>query len=407
MNRYRWHVLAAVLALFSTVDVGMAREIHMKLYREDPFSRLELGYACTLCHVKGTGGGPLNAFGLAFENDGKKITPKLRSRFPEDFSQTAFVGEDVEVVFSKTPSRMILIKAGDDVYELDPERRDIRKLEAAEGQGALALATEKGESPTPVRRPVGPTAKNPYPLPFDFFLGDLPTTRISRKGDLHFRGMHRFTSPAFNQNDREFDLFGLDSFAFTGVGVSYGVTDWLTAGVYRSSLDRTIEFNGDFRMLEESRKGWPFSLVGRVTLEGRKDFAEFYTPSLQLVVGRTITSRAAVFFVPTISFNTDPLPRRQSPNNSTLALGMGATIKVFKRVALIGEYVPRPYGFFDPFISPRPTVSFGMQFRTFRHDFQLLFSNSWGTTTSRYVQGGQPTFQIGFNIYRQLKQGRR
>ena len=250
----------------------------------------------------------------------------------------------------------------------------------------------------------GVSARDPYPLPFDFFLGNLPTTRPSGKGDLHFRGMHRFTSPAFNQSNREFDLFGFDSFAFTGIGFTYGITHWLTAGLYRSSLDRTIEFNGDIQVLEENRRGSPLSLVGRVTVEGRRDFTEFYSPNLQLVLGRSVTSRAAVYFVPTFSFNTDPLPRRESPDNNTIALGMGATVKVSQRVALTGEYVPRPKGYFDPFISPRPTASFGIQFRTFRHDFQFLFSNSWGTTTSRYVQGGHPTFQVGFNIYRQLKQ---
>lgn len=404
MKRHRWLLLyTAVLFVLASEGV-MAREIFMKVYREDPFSRLELGYACTICHVKGAGGGPLNALGQAFESAGKKITPELRSRFPEEFSQTATVGDDVEIVFSKAHAGIVLLKKGEDVYQLDPAHKDIRKLEPSEAQAELALAEQKEQVAVAPKPRTVPSAKDLYPLPFEFFLGNLPTTRPSRRGDLHFRGMHRFTSPTFNQSNREFDLFGLDSFAFTGIGFSYGITNRLTAGIYRSSLDRTIEFNGDFHILEEKRGGPPFSFVSRVTVEGQKDFTNFYTPNLQFVFGRSITSRAAVFFVPMISFNTDPLPRKESPHNNTVALGMGATVKVLPRLALIGEYMPRPTGFFDPFISPRPTVSFGMQFRTFRHDFELLFSNAWGTTTSRYAQGGLPTYQIGFNIYRKLRQ---
>ena len=61
-----------------------AREEFLRKLQSDPFLLNELA-ACATCHASETGGGALNAFGSAFDDDGQTITPMLRASFPEHF----------------------------------------------------------------------------------------------------------------------------------------------------------------------------------------------------------------------------------------------------------------------------------------------------------------------------------
>ena len=61
-----------------------ARPAYMDRYDRDPYAREEYKNDCTLCHI-GHGGAERNDFGDAFEDAGYRITPKLRSKFPQFF----------------------------------------------------------------------------------------------------------------------------------------------------------------------------------------------------------------------------------------------------------------------------------------------------------------------------------
>lgn len=81
-------IQGAVLALSlgAVAITAFAKPAFMDRYNRDPYARTELRGQCTVCHVD-RGGGERNAFGDAFEDAGYKITPRLRSAFPEFFDR--------------------------------------------------------------------------------------------------------------------------------------------------------------------------------------------------------------------------------------------------------------------------------------------------------------------------------
>ena len=66
------------------VNPALAKPAYMDRYNRDRYARAELIDKCTVCHV-GRGGAQRNDFGDGFEDNGYRITPKLRAKFPQFF----------------------------------------------------------------------------------------------------------------------------------------------------------------------------------------------------------------------------------------------------------------------------------------------------------------------------------
>ena len=79
-------VPTAALTFMATL-VALAKPAFMDRYNADPYARAELRNKCTICHI-GHGGGERNDFGEAFADSGFRITPKLRTKFPDMFTST-------------------------------------------------------------------------------------------------------------------------------------------------------------------------------------------------------------------------------------------------------------------------------------------------------------------------------
>jgi hypothetical protein len=238
---------------------------------------------------------------------------------------------------------------------------------------------------------------------------NLRTGKVAEKGELSFRFSHRFTTPVFNQGNRPFDLFGLDSFAITGLGVGYGVTNRFAINVYRQILDRKLEFSGDLSLLEQNESRSPISLLARAAVDGKNDFAGqgyggHYIPSIQLVFSRTFFNRFSLNVDPTFVANLKR-PNGLATEKSLVAIGLGGSVKLRESMAIVGEFIPRVTGNAmgsDP-AHREPTASFGFQFRTHRHVFEFVISNSWETNIAGSALGGPDEKHIGFNLYRRIK----
>jgi hypothetical protein len=303
----------------------------------------------------------------------------------------------VEVVFGTEPGS-ILIKDGGNTYKVDLAAKEV-----------VSVAQEPSpEAKTATTAPSGTTIA-PGPPVFDYQLVDLRTGKVAEKGEFNFRFSHRFTSPLFNQNNRPFDMFGLDSLAYTGLGVSYGISNRLAVDVYRQALNRKIEFSGDLAILNQEKSKAPLTLLARAAVEGKNDFASHghnghYVPSIQLVASRTFFNRFSLIVDPTFVFNLVQ-PDNGAIENTLVAIGLGGSVKLRENMAIVGEFIPRVTGNPIPndFIHSEPTASFGFQFRTERHVFELVISNAWETTTAGSALGGPDEKHIGFNIYRRIK----
>jgi Membrane bound beta barrel domain (DUF5777) len=388
-----------LLVLGISVQQGFARPEYLARYRAYPFARPDLR-TCGICHENPKGGGPRNEFGQAVARADHQFTPELRAEFPDRFLQDrAILGEGVEVVFEEAAKGTILVKRGDVTYRVDPAAKDITKVDTGPAEkAATTTTTEAGSGDGGGGSPV-----------FDYHLGNLRTGKVADKGEFHFRFSHRFTSDIFDQSNREFDLFGLDSLALPGIGVGYGFTNRFAMNVYRQTFDRKLEFSGDLSILDENESRSPISVMGRAAIEGRNDFAGqghngHYIPSIEFVLSRNLFNRVSLNVNPTFVFN---LRRRPLPalEKRMVAIGLGGSVKIRENMAIVGEFIPRVTGnpLDSDIIHDKPTVSFGYQFRTFRHVFELVISNSFETTIAGSALGGADEFHIGFNIHRRIK----
>jgi hypothetical protein len=377
-----------------------ARPEYFARYRANPFARPELK-TCAVCHESPQGGGPRNEFGSAFSRAGRQFTAELRAQFPDRFVQDrANLGNNVEIVFESGTDGTILVRQGSTTYRVNPATKNVEAVTAPSGATASAAATASDAAPAE-----GGGGGSPV---FDYQLVDVRTGKVMAKGEFNFRFSHRFTSPIFNQSRRPFDLFGLDTFAYTGLGIGYGITNRLGVNVYRQVWDRKIELSGEYAALKQDER-IPLTFIARAAIDGKRDFAGegnrgHYTPSVQFVIERRFFNRFSFNLDPTFVFRTRGLDL-DARRDHLIALGVGASVKLRESMAIVGEVIPRltknPLA--GDFFHQEPTASFGFQFRTSRHVFEILVSNSWETNIAGSALGGPDEKHIGFNIYRRIR----
>src|SRR5690349_43351 len=80
-----------------------------------------------------------------------------------------------------------------------------------------------------------------------------------RPGVLDFRILHRFG----RINGGLYEFFGLDGPATVRLGLDYGITDDLTVGIGRSTLNKELDGFLKYRLLHQATgpKAVPFSLI--------------------------------------------------------------------------------------------------------------------------------------------------
>lgn len=237
------------------------------------------------------------------------------------------------------------------------------------------------------------------------------------KGALEFIFSHRFG----RLNSGAYELYGLDQ-AFVRIGLEYGITDRLGAGIGRNSEDKTIDSYVRYKVLRQSTG--PASMPVTVTAFGmaavktspRKEDATFdikfkdrlsYTG--QLLIARKFTSAISMQLMPTIVHRNTADPTIEK--NDQMLLGIGGRVKITRSVALTTEYYHRlRVSDGSPYYNP---LGFGVDIETGGHVFQLVLTNTRGLTERAYLTETTGDFfngdiHFGFNITRtfQLKKNK-
>lgn len=290
----------------------------------------------------------------------------------------------------------------------------IRSVGSAAGTSAQAKST----SGAPAEQP----SKSRVYEPGDDVLISLPSGRPTARHGVYVNFAHRFAyDPAFTGAARGGYLFGLDGFALPSFGFAYGITDKLSVSAYRSPsfINRPIQLMAAYSILDE-HKNAPFNLKARFSVEGQDNFQKNFAESLEAIVSRSITSRAQVYAVPTMSFNARPLAQggirsadiQTLPGFNTFSVGFGAAVDIRPTVALLAEIIPTFVNGRELGIH-RPVYSFGIQKKIFRHAFTLGITTGPGTTVSQRAGTrakflGDPSADtpgglfLGFDLTRQI-----
>ncbi len=299
------------------------------------------------------------------------------------------------------------------------------KLSEAEITAVAAFVKSLGQAKKPERgAPRGETKQTAKAyVPADDYLFSLPTGRRLDRHGFYFNFTHRFVyTPAFSGTGGGDTLLGLDDFSISSFGLRFGVTDKLSVSAYRSPslIGRPIELGVAYNFWDE-HAGKPLNAAVRVSLDGQGDFSKNFTTNFEVMLSRTVTRRAQIYFVPTVSLQDRELIQKlgtlaSSPPNlpgfNTFSLGVGGALDIRPSVALVSEVFPTLVN--GPEIGiHRPAYAFGIQKRVLHHAFTLGFSNSPGTVVSqragtRATFLGQPSADtpgglfIGFDLMRQI-----
>jgi len=264
-------------------------------------------------------------------------------------------------------------------------------------------------------------AKGPPSAELGARVYNIPTDNLLRKKGLRFDFTHRFSSPISEETAN--DVYGLDTFAYTGIGLYYGITDFLEAHAFRSSLTDASEVGIKLRLLQEAKKLGEGSPIG-LTLSGgfqndniQDDFDFFIQPIITKVI---IPGWAKFYIAPTWSDQSstigspsslsasffsflDPKGRRFSKGQSTFALPIGGVLQIIpNKLSLFGEYTPVLAGYKEV----ENGWAFGLQIlsRLETHVWTLGISNVPYSTFGQFVVGGPSNdFFLGFNITAKIK----
>ena len=208
------------------------------------------------------------------------------------------------------------------------------------------------------------------------------------------------------------ELFGLDQ-SNIRFALEYGFNDNLTIGFGRSSFEKTYDSFLKYSLLKQKNgeNSCPFavSLFGSVAVKTLKDydpsdkrtFAESLFYVGQVLIARKVSPSFSYQITPTyvhrntVRINADP--------HDIFALGLGARIKLSKRVSFNSEY----YVAFNESISidARNSLAFGIDIETGGHVFQLILSNAITMIEKSFITESTGDFfggdmHFGFNISR-------
>lgn len=247
----------------------------------------------------------------------------------------------------------------------------------------------------------------------------LQTNETQSKQNLTFWIAHRFGDIG-GESGGSRSLFGLDAATDIHFGFDYGLTDDLTIGIGRSRFNETYNFNAKYALFRQMEATMPVSLTffGQSSWITRREnfIGEFETETdrisnfLQLIIARKISSKLSVMLNPGYLVGYQPTDPRDKEN--FFVLGMGARMKITKRLSLIGDYtwvnnLNRPGDLESGYTDP---LGLGLEIETGGHVFSLNFQNAKFITENNFIphtreSWGDGEVRFGFSISRNFYLG--
>lgn len=222
---------------------------------------------------------------------------------------------------------------------------------------------------------------------------------VNEKGIFEVVFTHRFNQPVNEAGGN--DLFGLDSGANIGIGVSWVPVARLSAEVYRASSGGDYELAAKWAVLEPTRER-PLGVAARAGASWMTKYAieDRLGAFGQLLVAYTFADRVTVAAAPTFATNT-PLYRNAFNVPVAVQVRLGR-----------GLYAAGEYAFANRDLDGSVGQwSFAIEKALWRHRFLVWVGNSPATTVDQMVAGDyaggvtESNVRLGFNISRQFQIG--
>ncbi len=228
------------------------------------------------------------------------------------------------------------------------------------------------------------------------------------RGALIFVVSHHFG----RLNSGPYEFFGMDQ-ANIRFGFEYGFTDWLSASVGRTSVNKTFDGSLKFKLLRQSSgyRNMPVSVSYFTSMavntlhwsdpERKNYFSSRIAYTHQILIARKFSPSISFQLMPTL-VHRNLVATRQDQNN-IYAVGAGGRVKITKRMAINAEYFYLLPGHTADQL--QHSLSFGLDIETGGHVFQLYLTNSQGLIEEQFIAGTtgkwmKGDIHFGFNINR-------
>ncbi len=209
------------------------------------------------------------------------------------------------------------------------------------------------------------------------FIIDNPTNVVLKKNDLEVQMYHRFGTINFDQNN----LSGIWGNSNIRIGVAYGVHDRVTIGFGATKLRNYLDYNMKVAILRQTRsEKMPVSLTyyGNWTVDARSKNNGYFPNAIadrwsffnQLIVARRFSPEFSALATISLShYNIVPVEIR----NDMVAFSVGARYKITPNTSIMIDYSQPITEFYQQ--NPHPGLSFGVEFATSGHAFQIFIGN--------------------------------
>ena len=233
---------------------------------------------------------------------------------------------------------------------------------------------------------------------------ELPRPKI-----LQFMIQHRFGSI----ENGFYDLFGMD-YATIRFDFNYGLTERLSFGVGRSSLDKIYDIFVKTKLLRQSSgtRSFPVSvlLYSDIGIDTKRKSEndpavkdEYLNRLLyvnQLIIGRKFNRSLSLEILPTL-IHRNLAPTNQD-DHDLASVGIAGRYKLSNRISVNADYFI-PLG--DRSENYQNSLAIGVDYETGGHVFQVMIANSQGPYEYTFIENANGDFStgtlyLGFNISR-------
>lgn len=237
-------------------------------------------------------------------------------------------------------------------------------------------------------------------------IAGLETVTMLGKNDLNFMIMHNFGEISSGIED----FYGIDQGANVRLAFDYGLSDKLSIGVARTSVEDNVDFTAKYAVLRQMESDKvPVTIVFRgnmgITTEKAYDlsFVERLNYLGALMIARKFEDKFSLQITPMVAhFNTVFPGANEKLYNTSAGLGLGGRIKLDERKSITFEYLPVLFNKNDDVVSH---AAIGYEIETGGHVFQMFLMSGRMFTEQHLLAQNEidffaADFRLGFNINR-------